>query len=75
MADKFMQRVLVPYKITLLSNSRVVFILTMFVLVPYKITLLSNSKDSQRKKSNVLVPYKITLLSNMLCFNATLRKF
>ena len=36
--------VLVPYKITLLSNSNFVFTKTTFVLVPYKITLLSNLK-------------------------------
>ena len=34
--------VLVPYKITLLSNWLVAAALDMQVLVPYKITLLSN---------------------------------
>ena len=36
--------VLVPYKITLLSNSFGMVCLLLNVLVPYKITLLSNLK-------------------------------
>ena len=34
--------VLVPYKITLLSNHQARFYIVEVVLVPYKITLLSN---------------------------------
>ena len=34
--------VLVPYKITLLSNSMMISVQAVIVLVPYKITLLSN---------------------------------
>ena len=34
--------VLVPYKITLLSNEQAVLNKEIYVLVPYKITLLSN---------------------------------
>ena len=37
-----MAEVLVPYKITLLSNSVFVVVAVGLVLVPYKITLLSN---------------------------------
>ncbi len=38
--------VLVPYKITLLSNTASIKVSTVKVLVPYKITLLSNSNLS-----------------------------
>ena len=34
--------VLLPYKITLFSNSVVMFLLNLTVLLPYKITLFSN---------------------------------
>ena len=39
---QFYANVLVPYKITLLSNIPLVGISDSLVLVPYKITLLSN---------------------------------
>ena len=60
--------VLVPYKITLLSNSGFGLIEGTRVLVPYKITLLSNAVECEDEETDVLVPYKITLLSNYLCF-------
>ena len=56
--------VLVPYKITLLSNGIDSDSIFTIVLVPYKITLLSNTINNQFDPSRVLVPYKITLLSN-----------
>ena len=56
--------VLVPYKITLLSNSEDRSNLDREVLVPYKITLLSNLWMIASLITSVLVPYKITLLSN-----------
>ena len=58
------QRVLVPYKITLLSNKQIIGDKCLFVLVPYKITLLSNTDRAGTRNPSVLVPYKITLLSN-----------
>ena len=63
-AGVFDLAVLVPYKITLLSNT--VWIIRNFraVLVPYKITLLSNCGAWAQATLCVLVPYKITLLSN-----------
>ena len=60
-----MAEVLVPYKITLLSNVHCAVYLVGYVLVPYKITLLSNCITPQRSAPLVLVPYKITLLSNL----------
>ena len=39
-----MQKVLVPYKITLLSNVKLTPLTLDSVLVPYKITLLSNMR-------------------------------
>ncbi len=59
------QMVLVPYKITLLSNGFPNPNVRQFVLVPYKITLLSNMVSSAAAIGMVLVPYKITLLSNV----------
>ena len=56
--------VLVPYKITLLSNNQAIGNKEIEVLVPYKITLLSNLTRLSSQVSAVLVPYKITLLSN-----------
>ena len=56
--------VLVPYKITLLSNTLFKGIEVIIVLVPYKITLLSNLDLLTVMSFWVLVPYKITLLSN-----------
>ena len=58
------RRVLVPYKITLLSNDHVGVCEDAGVLVPYKITLLSNRSEGGGQCPGVLVPYKITLLSN-----------
>ena len=58
------RKVLVPYKITLLSNQVVKEVRTDEVLVPYKITLLSNVAQHEEVGAVVLVPYKITLLSN-----------
>ena len=57
--------VLVPYKITLLSNKRSEIEAILNVLVPYKITLLSNRCLWRCARHAVLVPYKITLLSNL----------
>ncbi len=57
--------VLVPYKITLLSNLISGQSKKQSVLVPYKITLLSNIESKENKSQDVLVPYKITLLSNL----------
>ena len=59
------EKVLVPYKITLLSNMVTVPTDTQEVLVPYKITLLSNGCGEYGGHTLVLVPYKITLLSNL----------
>ncbi len=56
--------VLVPYKITLLSNYQEAWAEYRYVLVPYKITLLSNVWKRNPTAGRVLVPYKITLLSN-----------
>ena len=56
--------VLLPYKITLLSNCHMSIILADIVLLPYKITLLSNRLMAIRFLFSVLLPYKITLLSN-----------
>ena len=56
--------VLVPYKITLLSNRQTLKRIAFYVLVPYKITLLSNDRCTPEPEREVLVPYKITLLSN-----------
>ncbi len=55
---------IVPYKITLLSNTHTVASDSLIVLVPYKITLLSNFTAQLMARTYVLVPYKITLLSN-----------
>ena len=56
--------VLLPYKITLLSNCDRWLGLSWIVLLPYKITLLSNRHHKVTRKPRVLLPYKITLLSN-----------
>ena len=58
-------KVLVPYKITLLSNQSSPILASRLVLVPYKITLLSNEPRIRTNIRRVLVPYKITLLSNL----------
>ena len=57
--------VLLPYKITLLSNRATSVDLARSVLLPYKITLLSNDIWIGGKEKYVLLPYKITLLSNL----------
>ena len=59
--------VLLPYKITLLSNAATVAADTFIVLLPYKITLLSNRTALSFGRRRVLLPYKITLLSNAKC--------
>ena len=58
------RKVLLPYKITLLSNLLVALRQLIRVLLPYKITLLSNSIKWKEISYTVLLPYKITLLSN-----------
>ena len=63
--------VLVPYKITLLSNKTGFLEYYRGVLVPYKITLLSNVLARFLAGLPVLVPYKITLLSNWLFLTLT----
>ena len=63
--DIFAASVLVPYKITLLSNDVSGTGDDPSVLVPYKITLLSNDSLARIELPDVLVPYKITLLSNL----------
>ena len=65
MTVRTVPKVLVPYKITLLSNVSVPWVSLLFVLVPYKITLLSNERELLKSGVCVLVPYKITLLSNL----------
>ena len=68
--------VLVPYKITLLSNGRMTKSSSNHVLVPYKITLLSNRNEAHTARASVLVPYKITLLSNSgTCADIVTRSF
>ena len=57
--------VLLPYKITLLSNNVRRDIEEISVLLPYKITLLSNRRMNITEATLVLLPYKITLLSNV----------
>ena len=57
--------VLLPYKITLLSNTVPISGNVYGVLLPYKITLLSNLAKLNNHIHNVLLPYKITLLSNL----------
>ena len=57
---------IVPYKITLLSNTEPIPMDSAEVLVPYKITLLSNVVHAIMIHQKVLVPYKITLLSNFI---------
>ena len=59
-----MDKVSVPYEITLLSNALIADEALKQVSVPYEITLLSNSGHLNMKKSLVSVPYEITLLSN-----------
>ena len=59
-------RCLLPYEITLLSNSSTRSLMSFFVLLPYEITLLSNSLLNLFIISLVLLPYEITLLSNCI---------
>ena len=56
--------VLLPYKITLFSNTMCQIVAGKFVLLPYKITLFSNLKLGLSLIVKVLLPYKITLFSN-----------
>ena len=62
-------RCLLPYEITLLSNSSTRSLMSFFVLLPYEITLLSNLLTSSDLPCSVLLPYEITLLSNLLKFH------
>ena len=57
-------RCLLPYEITLLSNSSTRSLMSFFVLLPYEITLLSNHRKIFNFNIFVLLPYEITLLSN-----------
>ena len=57
-------RVLLPSKITLLSNGRNAGYAPGAVLLPSKITLLSNVDSLANDVLEVLLPSKITLLSN-----------
>ena len=59
--------VLLPSKITLLSNIVSVSKFANKVLLPSKITLLSNEVYQHRQGLTVLLPSKITLLSNRTC--------
>ena len=61
-------RCLLPYEITLLSNSSTRSLMSFYVLLPYEITLLSNPTISVSATMFVLLPYEITLLSNCLCY-------
>ncbi len=65
-----MDKVSVPYEITLLSNECMKLWKNSLVSVPYEITLLSNIPQGMKVIYNVSVPYEITLLSNSLivCF-------
>ena len=57
-------RCLLPYEITLLSNSYFTILRKIRVLLPYEITLLSNHIGGKCFAVGVLLPYEITLLSN-----------
>ena len=72
MYAKTVQGVLLPYKITLLSNRLANAEFAALVLLPYKITLLSNMYGRFSDGLTVLLPYKITLLSNLKFEKATL---
>ena len=56
--------VLIPYEITLLSNTAPNWVFITIVLIPYEITLLSNGRHIHYFLNYVLIPYEITLLSN-----------
>ena len=62
--EQYEPYVLLPYKITLLSNFHCRLVIQRSVLLPYKITLLSNIQHIFKYVNIVLLPYKITLLSN-----------
>ncbi len=59
-----MDKVSVPYEITLLSNALIADEALKQVSVPYEITLLSNALIADEALKQVSVPYEITLLSN-----------
>ena len=61
-----LNRVSVPYEITLLSNQRMFYVTFLKVSVPYEITLLSNLLSVSKLMLYVSVPYEITLLSNAM---------
>ena len=56
--------VLLPYEITLFSNSESGSDCIVIVLLPYEITLFSNLKTVTKNCNSVLLPYEITLFSN-----------
>ena len=56
--------VLLPYEITLFSNSPNTFNDLPNVLLPYEITLFSNVQYYGVIREAVLLPYEITLFSN-----------
>ena len=65
--------VLLPYKITLFSNSSVPLTTSPIVLLPYKITLFSNMQDFMGKnyKFYYLIKLHYSQTSNKLChYNA-----
>ena len=64
-------KVLLPYKITLLSNGFASSHMMSSVLLPYRITLLSNLVCVALLFTFVLLPYKITLLSNAVIRSCT----
>ena len=67
--------VLLPSKITLLSNHKGDNDDGDNVLLPSKITLLSNNADTVDGKHAVLLPSKITLLSNKFAGRCFFQRF
>ena len=57
--------VLLPYEITLFSNSAGRSLIFAYVLLPYEITLFSNLDNLSTLSLFVLLPYEITLFSNL----------
>ena len=58
------ERVSIPYGLTLLSNKAVESRIRYGVSIPYGLTLLSNLDLSRIQKDLVSIPYGLTLLSN-----------
>ena len=67
--------VLLPYEITLLSNTTLREWGQASVLLPYEITLLSNPPQASKYLIPVLLPYEITLLSNVPNLQTCCRQF